>query len=347
MASETLAGGTFSEVAEAYNQRGIAFDKIGGSLSGHERDFVALQDDKGAFVAISGVSGADSVGDGRGAAVADFDNDGDLDIFLLSANPGPSHRVLRNELGGGFLRLTLTGADEPDAWGAIVRVESPMGVLTRVKEGGAGYLSQHDPRLLFGLGDVEKTGKIEVRWPSGRVDEHPGLPARSSWSWVEGQGPERIDEKGTTLASSDELGDWYAVSLKRGDPLPDLGLKGLDGKPVTLATGRPRLINIWATWCVACKREMPQLQQLSDRIEVIGVSVDKPADVVKIPRFLLKAGVDYPVAIAPSADLGGLLTSGEVPISLLQAADGTVIDVFVGWDLNDRRAVEALIEAGP
>ena len=163
--------------------------KAGYSFSGHERDFLALNLKGREILDISGVSGADSISDGRAAVYADFDNDGDLDIFLRSQF-GQCHRLFRNEIGqdNAYVRITLVGVRSGrDAFGAIVRVRSSSGILTKVKSGGSGYLSQSDPRLLFGLGRDDRTGTIEVRWPSGAVQVFDGVAVGQSIAIVEGK----------------------------------------------------------------------------------------------------------------------------------------------------------------
>ncbi|MEE8105662.1 MAG: ASPIC/UnbV domain-containing protein [Planctomycetota bacterium] len=147
----------------------LARIKRGHSFSGYERDLVALNLGDGTFLDISGVSGADSVTDGRGALYADLDDDGDLDIFLRAMH-GPAHRVFNNEIGqdAGWLRVVLEGrASGRDAFGAVVRVRVGDRTLARQKSGGSGYLAQHDPRILVGLGRAKQAEWIEVTWPSG------------------------------------------------------------------------------------------------------------------------------------------------------------------------------------
>src|SRR5215467_3100329 len=99
------------------------------------------------FMDISGVSGIDSITDGRAAVFADFDNDGDEDVFLTTI------LLFRNNVGqdSHWLRILLEGGKETgrDAYGSVVRVKTSAGTLTKVKAGGSGFLSQNDPRLLF------------------------------------------------------------------------------------------------------------------------------------------------------------------------------------------------------
>ncbi len=151
-------------------QQIMGFLGTGFSFSGYERDQLMLNLGEGKFLDISGVSGMDSITDGRGAVFADFDNDGDLDVFLRAMH-GTAHLMFRNNVGNanGFLRIALEGRESTrDAFGAVVRVKTSRGILTKVKSGGSGYLSQSDPRLLFGLGEDAKAEWLEVTWPDGR-----------------------------------------------------------------------------------------------------------------------------------------------------------------------------------
>ncbi len=141
------------------------FSDQGFSLSGHERDVLYLNVEGQKFVDISGISGLDSVSDGRGAVYADFDNDGDPDIFVHTIQ-GPAHLLFRNNIGqrNAWVRVSIVGsASGRDAYGATVRVKTTQGIQTKIKSGGEGFLSQHDPRLLFGLGSDAVAEWIEVR----------------------------------------------------------------------------------------------------------------------------------------------------------------------------------------
>lgn len=108
---------------------------------------------------------------GRGVAVADYDNDGDPDVLLLTVGEPP--RLLRNDGGSrsGWLGLRLVGTRSgTDAIGARVAVTASGRTQVRARVGGASYLTSSDPRLLFGLGSLGRADEVEVRWPSGHVE---------------------------------------------------------------------------------------------------------------------------------------------------------------------------------
>jgi enediyne biosynthesis protein E4 len=111
---------------------------------------------------------------GRGAAYADFDNDGDLDL-LITANNGPA-RLLRNDNGNqdDMLRIKTVGTrSNRDGIGAKITVKASKGVsLFGMVKTGSSYLSQSELPLTFGLGKPEegKTVSLEILWPSGQRD---------------------------------------------------------------------------------------------------------------------------------------------------------------------------------
>ena len=203
MASKTVGKAKQAQCAEQFALRQLGLLKKNYSFSGYERDLLALNLGNGRYLDISGVSGADSVTDGRGSVYADLDNDGDLDIFLRAMH-GPAHLLYRNEVGheNGFVRVALEGrASGRDAFGAVVRIKTSAGILTKLKSGGSGYLSQHDPRLLFGLGDDERAEWMEVTWPSGHKQRFAGPRRGESLLLIECEAkPVRVEERRFRLA---------------------------------------------------------------------------------------------------------------------------------------------------
>ena len=107
---------------------------------------------------------------GRGACLGDYDNDGDLDIFIVNLN---SRSVfLRNNNGNlnNWLMLKLTGTtSNRDGIGAKVKLTAGGRTQTAVKKSTTGYLSQNDHRMHFGLAKNEIAERIEIIWPSGKV----------------------------------------------------------------------------------------------------------------------------------------------------------------------------------
>jgi hypothetical protein len=138
----------------------------------------------GRFEETTGKAGADLAKPmvARGAAYADIDGDGDLDV-ACSTNGGPA-MLWRNDGGSvnGFIRLRLQSAGlNRDAIGARVRLTFDGRTRERTVRSAASYASQSEMPLTFGLGAAgSKAGAVasaEVRWPDGSVETFPGLPA--------------------------------------------------------------------------------------------------------------------------------------------------------------------------
>ena len=129
---------------------------------------------------------------GRGAAYADFNNDGRLDV-LLSTNGGPVY-LFRNDAQGPAasnksLRIKLIGTkSNRNGLGAIVRVTSGGETQTQMLRSGSSYLSASELVLTFGLAQREKADNIEIRWPSGQVDRLPSVTAGQTVTATEGKG---------------------------------------------------------------------------------------------------------------------------------------------------------------
>jgi peroxiredoxin len=338
-----------------------AIFKEGFSFSGFERDRLALSLGGKRFLDISGVSGVDSISDGRGALFADLDNDGDLDIFLTAVQR-EAHYLFRNNVGSEnrFLRVELEGTRSGrDAFGAVVRVKSSAGIQTKIKAGGSGFLSQNDPRLLFGLGKDHHAEWVEITWPSGAVQKLGRIGSDTSIKIVEGR------EDYVTIAEHrfqlpDPLSKPEALmarlGLRKGDPFPDVTLRAPeDDREIHLGDlfrpGRRYLVNLWATYCIPCREEMPELQKLYPRfremgIELLGVSIDVDT-VDRVQAFLEEKEIHYPIYTTEEASISRIFSRGEVfiPTSALLDDRGHVLEIFSGWSEESRAAIHRLAGA--
>ena len=124
----------------------------------------------------------------RGAAYADYDRDGDLDV-LITENNGPVH-LWRNDLADGrSLRVRLEGR-QSNRDGIGARLVATVGTLQmerRIRT-GSSYLSQSEKVATFGVGRAEKVDTLRVYWPSGTVDQFVEIEANQEIRILEGTG---------------------------------------------------------------------------------------------------------------------------------------------------------------
>lgn len=114
---------------------------------------------------------------GRGAAYADYDHDGDLDI-LITENNGPA-RLLRNDGGNRnhWINVRLIGRkSNRSALGTVVRIDSASGSQWQRVHSGSSYCSQSALALTFGLKQDPRVLKLTIYWPSGKVQNFKDLP---------------------------------------------------------------------------------------------------------------------------------------------------------------------------
>ena len=326
----------------------------GFSFSGYERDPLYLNLGGKKFTDISGVSGIDSITDGRAGVFADFDNDGDLDVFSTTIQ-NQTHLLFRNNVGqdNNFLRIILEGGKETgrDAFGSVIRVKTSNGIETKIKSGGSGFISQNDPRLLFGLGKDTRAESVEVTWANGKVEKFVGEALAGSTLLLKaGSGKaETVKLAKANLPEPMSKAELFAESLhiKIGKPLPDFALKTLAGTPSSmkkeLKNGRQTLINIWATWCVPCAAEMPELEKMRTKfaargIDLIGLNVDAEKN-ANIKSYVAKKGVTYPILVGGTTAIEKIYATDElaVPLTILVDEKGIVTDLIPGWSAETQR----------
>ncbi|MGI8693582.1 MAG: TlpA family protein disulfide reductase [Geodermatophilaceae bacterium] len=128
-------------------------------------------------------------------------------------------------------------------------------------------------------------------------------------------------ESGTTAPAADRLPTLQLPCLTPG---PDIDLAALRGRPV--------LINLWASWCVPCREEMPLLQAAHERygeqVQFLGVDTMDSADLAA--DFLVETGVTYPQLVDVDGDLLHHLRIPGLPVTVVLDADGRVATKHIG-----------------
>ena len=126
----------------------------------------------------------------RGLAIGDYDNDGDIDVVMVSQT-GPL-QLYRNDGGNQnhWITLRFEGVkSNRDAIGAKIVVHTKAATQTQWVRGGSSYCSQSDRRVTFGLADVGVIDGLEVRWPSGVLQKFGSLKADTFYYLREGGTP--------------------------------------------------------------------------------------------------------------------------------------------------------------
>ena len=143
-------------------------------------DVLLRNNGDGTFTDISekvGLREFNSPGVGRGVAAADYDADGDVDLFVV--NSGENPRLLRNDSGNkhNWIHIHTIGV-ESNRNGIGTRIKVITGDTVQIREvtAGSSYLSQNSPELEFGLGNHNIVDKIIIHWSSGIVQTLHNIP---------------------------------------------------------------------------------------------------------------------------------------------------------------------------
>src|SRR6266478_3193077 len=136
-----------------------------------------------------------------------------------------------------------------------------------------------------------------------------------------------------------KLGEFIPESAPQ--PAPETGFTDADGKPVSFADfkGKPLVVNLWATWCQPCLKEMPSLDrlqsQLDDKLAVAAVSEDR-AGADRVGAFVAAMGVQkLKIYLDPKSDVGHAFSVRGLPTSIVIDAKGRVVGRVEGaaeWD---------------
>jgi tetratricopeptide (TPR) repeat protein len=232
-----------------------------GTWSGFERNVFYANNGDGTFSDVSGAVDLDFIEDCRSFALADFDQDGRLELVLKTRN-SPQLRVLKNVVKDlkPSIAFRLTGKkSNRDAIGARVVVDTGSMQVTRVVQAGSGFLAQHSKELFFGLGQCKQTVSATIQWPSGLIQTFRDLPVNHRVSLEEGESTPRLEPfKAATAgivvtppasnpvahATPKSFGTWLLAPVEA----PDFSAKDQNARTQNLTSlrGKPALLYFWA-----------------------------------------------------------------------------------------------------
>ncbi len=151
-------------------------------------------------------------GIGRGAAFADYDNDGDVDILQVNINGAPV--LMRNDsaLAGHWMKVRLFGR-QSNCDGLGARIDAHLGdwIARREVSRNFSYQASSEPAAHFGLGDVNSVERLHVRWPSGTEQDLHGLGVDRPYQLIE---PVVTVSEGEDLSLDFPGGKWFSYRTK-------------------------------------------------------------------------------------------------------------------------------------
>lgn len=143
------------------------------------------------------------------------------------------------------------------------------------------------------------------------------------------------------------LGTGHA--LEAGQPAPEIQLKDLSGKPVTLSAlkGKVVIVDFWASWCGPCRQSMPVLEKLSKTYKdkglvVLGVNIDN--DAKSASKFLAEVPVSFVVVNDADKRVARAYAPPTMPSSYIIDKQGRVRQVHAGFKAGDAKQLEAEIQ---
>lgn len=264
--------------------------RAGRSLSGHERNCCFLNSRGERFANVSSVLGLDFADDGRVLALADWDMDGDIDFWIANRS-GPQLRYLENRVpqSARFVAVRLEGVNcNRDAIGAKLTLDCTLQgkpvQQTATLKAGEGYLAQNSKWLHFGLGREGDAKQLTIRWPHG-VEQKVTLQPNSFYHVREGEAAVKWEPPTSGFRSLEEkpfdaepVSDAARIVLLNPLPVAHANALGLSA-----GEKKPRIVNLWATWCQPCLEELSEWKQHADEfdrlgVEIVAVNVDEPKD---------------------------------------------------------------------
>lgn len=179
---------------------------------------------------------------------------------------------------------------------------------------------------------------------SGGIAQIVRAGDRVAASWIAGGRLRAVDVPLAAIAAPDrDRGESAAAAPKKprgisaargrtGEPAPDIELVSLDGDAVSLAAlrGRPVLLNLWATWCMPCIAEIPELAALHERygpqgLVMVGVNFDEAAAAERVRAFVGQREIPFAVWLDPEMAVYRKLRVKGLPVTLVVDREGRIV----------------------
>lgn len=341
---------------QSYRQGWKALNRLlheNKSFSGRETNNAFLNCGKDQpFADVSTAIGWDFADDARAIGLIDYDQDGDLDLFVTNRT-APRVRLLKNNLqsDSSFLSLHLTGTAKStprDAIGARVAIylkDQPAPHL-RTLHAGQSFLSQSSRWLHFGLGKSATIEKVIVHWPGSAPQTFTDIQPNQFLHLTQGAPKATPRQKAPThsLTPSDQhptpTTDLARIIPPSGNAVPDL--------PTTdrklLSYKKTTLISLWSRTCPHCQKELSEWAKESQKwkssgLELILFSSDQEPR-AQSDAFLKSIGSTFPAEMASpeavelldalQASIVDLWTPIPVPSSFLVSAEGELLAIYRG-----------------
>jgi thiol-disulfide isomerase/thioredoxin len=328
-------------------------ERAGASLSGGERDHLFLSDRGAQFTDIAGVAGLDDPADGRAFGILDYDRDGWLDLAVVNSN-APMLELFRNQIGchsatarpsarGRMIALRFVGGNHTaqpatsgsarDGFGAKVTVD--LGGLTILRENraGEGFAAQNSATMRIGIGAREVAPSVTVRWPTGHKQMVADVPEGTLLTVYENPAQSPTGEA------------FVREDYVKASPARDTAVARPPVRPrLPLAVGAAdkasdlRVFTTMATWCTACKGEMPQFRRLRAAfgprdVGLFGVPIDPSEGPTQIkawgaanrPAYGLLMGLSETQVASVKSLVLDQMKLDAVPASIVTDAAGNVL----------------------
>jgi len=306
------------------------------SFSGNESNSVFLNHGGKRFEDVSGVTGLDSLADGRAFSFFDYDRDGRSDLVLTNTN-FPQLQLFRNEMkdAGRVVKVRLVGGNREaraseewsarDGYGAHVLVTAGGMRQRRELRAGDGFAAQNSDTLVVGIGTSDKVEGITVLWPSGKKSVIGEVAAGAVVTVFE-----------NTAEGEVTVGREDAAKLR--EVVTTLPKEAL----ALSVTHTVNVVVTVTTWCPVCRGEIPHLRWLQEglgkEVGFYGLPIDPEDDRSKLEGFQKEVNPPYeildPMSEGQREVVEALMEKafGEhpLPTTLILDGEGKVLEMMKG-----------------